>query len=393
MMKDRIYVCHTYYHVYVTCLRELNLPPEKRGQAVLLLSSMSNDFRDLGQRAEASGIFEEVIRFDEKPEEYFPELKDLKKDRGNIVRNMFQRRKFDRTLSKLEEPFVPVDFREYRDIYVYCDSDPIGYYLAGHKIRYHALEDGLDCLVYSDRARYDNRGHFRLKAALALCGFIFIQNGYSKYCIDMEVNDIDAIPFPGPKSKRKMGECGKKDSGHYGTPEEPYRDGKYIEIRREVLASRLTKEDRALLTRMFIANIDALRGKLSEAKASGRATVLILSEPLLPDLRDRKRLFSDLIRENGTVDGREGVIVIKPHPRDKLDYAKEFPEYIVLDPFFPMEILNFIDGLMFDRVVTVYTVPDSLHCVKEKIFLGNDFMDRYEAPEIHRKNEAAAAAK
>lgn len=185
----------------------------------------------------------------------------------------------------------------------------------------------------------------------------------------------------------------KKDSGHYGTPEEPYRDGKYIEIRREVLASRLTKEDRALLTRMFIANIDALRGKLSEAKASGRATVLILSEPLLPDLRDRKRLFSDLIRENGTVDGREGVIVIKPHPRDKLDYAKEFPEYIVLDPFFPMEILNFIDGLMFDRVVTVYTVPDSLHCVKEKIFLGNDFMDRYEAPEIHRKNEAAAAAK
>ena len=53
-----------------------------------------------------------------------------------------------------------------------------------------------------------------------------------------------------------------------------------------------------------------------------------------------------------------------------------------------MEVLNFVDGLMFDRVVTVYTVPSSLHCAKEKVYLGDDFMDRYEAPEIHRQNEA-----
>ena len=52
-----------------------------------------------------------------------------------------------------------------------------------------------------------------------------------------------------------------------------------------------------------------------------------------------------------------------------------------------IEILNFIDGLMFDRVVTVYTVPSSLHCVKEAVYLGDNFMDRYEAPEIHRQNE------
>ena len=25
-MRDRIYVCHTFYHVYVACLKELNLP-------------------------------------------------------------------------------------------------------------------------------------------------------------------------------------------------------------------------------------------------------------------------------------------------------------------------------------------------------------------------------
>lgn len=48
-MNDRIYVCHTYYHVYVTFLKELNLPKEMRGQAVLVLSKMSNDFEEIGR--------------------------------------------------------------------------------------------------------------------------------------------------------------------------------------------------------------------------------------------------------------------------------------------------------------------------------------------------------
>ena len=39
-MKDRIYICHTYYHVYVTFLKELKLraeadPAKKAGAATL----------------------------------------------------------------------------------------------------------------------------------------------------------------------------------------------------------------------------------------------------------------------------------------------------------------------------------------------------------------------
>ena len=78
---------------------------------------------------------------------------------------------------------------------------------------------------------------------------------------------------------------------------------------------------------------------------------------------------------------------MKPHPRDVLAYEKLFPENIILDGKFPMEILNFVDGLYFDRVVTVFTVPDAILFAGEKIFLGEDFMDKYEAPEIHRQNE------
>ena len=120
----------------------------------------------------------------------FSELKKYHTDKGNIVLNMLNRIVYTKKLGKLQEPYVPVDFKQYKDIYVYCDSDPIGYYLNQNKIYYHAMEDGLNCLKNFDTARYDNRGHFELKAWMASKNLIFIQNGYSKYCIDMEVNNI-----------------------------------------------------------------------------------------------------------------------------------------------------------------------------------------------------------
>lgn len=33
-MNERIYVCHTFYHVYIACLKELNLPGDRRGQGL-----------------------------------------------------------------------------------------------------------------------------------------------------------------------------------------------------------------------------------------------------------------------------------------------------------------------------------------------------------------------
>ena len=327
-MKERIYICHTYYHVYVTCLKELTLPASMRGQATLVLSTLSNDFGNLKNRAEKSGLFEAVLMFEEKRAESFPQLDRYRADHGN--------------------------FKEYGDIYVFCDSDPIGYYLNEKRIPYHALEDGLDCICYYDTARYDNRGHFKLKAFLAAHNLIFIQNGYSKYCLDMEVNNTSILKYPCPK---------------------------YIEQPREVLVRRLTQRDKDVILRIFLEDTDRLLQQLKSG-AHHENKVLVLSEPLC-DLTVRRQIFADIIAAYG----QDAQVLIKPHPRDVLDYKKEFPQYLVLDGMFPMEILNFVEGLVFDKVVTVYTVPDSLHFVKEKIYLGHDFMDQYEKPEEHRLNE------
>lgn len=354
-MKDRIYVCHTYYHVYVACLKELNLAPGKRGSATLVMSTMSNDFGDLKERALACGLFEAVYMFEEKEDMHFPEIMKYHVDRGNLFLNLLARIRYTKLLGRAQEPYVPVDFKEYGDIYVFCDSDPIGYYLSYKKIYYHALEDGLDCISTYDTARYDNRGHFKLKAFLASLNLIFIQNGWGKYCLDMEVNDISILPYPCPK---------------------------YIEKSRQELTDRLTKEDRALLVRLFVANIEEIKGKM----AAGRENILLLTEPLC-ELPVRERIFRDCIDLYGQISEKDSVVLIKPHPRDLLDYETLFSEHIVLDRKFPMEVLNYIEGLRFRRVISVFTVVRNIRFAEEIVYLGEDFMDKYEDPALHRQNE------
>lgn len=354
-MSKRIYICHTFYHVYISCLKELNLPKEERGNADLLLSTLSNDFGNLEERAEKSGLFGLILPYEEKEESYFPQLQKYHKDRGNIVLNMLARMRFTKLFGKLQAPFVPVDLKKYDDIYVFCDSDPIGYYLNAYKIPYHALEDGLDCIRYYDTARYDNRGHFGLKAWMASKNLIFIQNGYAKYCIDMEVNNMSVLPYPCPK---------------------------YIEKSREELTKGLLDDDKRILVSIFMENLSELEEQLVQCPKD-KPRALVLSEPLC-DLQTRERIFKDIIRDYC----EECVVLIKPHPRDVLDYKTLFSENIVIEGKFPMEILNFIPGLAFDKVISVFTVPDAIKFAGEIIFLGEDFMDKYEAPEIHRQNEA-----
>lgn len=351
----RIYVCHTYYHVYITFLKELRLPKEQQGQASLVLSSLSIDFESLKERVEGTGLFREVIAFDEKREDFFPELAAYRRDTGSFLGNLKNRIRFTRRYAELEAPYVPVDFREYQDIYVYCDSDPIGYYLNQNRIYYHALEDGLNCLKNYDAARYDNRGHFKLKMILSrYFNLIFVQNGYGRYCLDMEVNDISAIRYPCPG---------------------------YIEQSRQELAERLTEEDKQIILQAFIRDKERLERQIADCGAVGDK-ILILTDPLCT-LEVRERIFRDII---GRYE-KEGTVFLKPHPRDELDYRALFPEYPQFDATVPMEMLNFFPGLRFRKVVAVLTEVRAIKFADEIIRLGEDFMDAYEDPLIHRQNE------
>lgn len=352
--KDRVYVCHTFYHAYISVVKELNKPKSERGKATLILSTMSNDFGTFPDRVRRSGLFEEVLMFDEKPDEYFPLVMLFHKDRKNIVLNLLQRIVYTKLLGRAQKKYVPVNFKKYRDIYVFCDSDPIGYYLNYKKIKYHAVEDGLDTIKYCDDARFGNRGHFELKAFLAKLNLIFIENGYSKYCIDMEVNDIACLK---------------------------YKLENYVEVKRSSLFKGIRDDDRHYLLDIFMEDPEKLLSQI-ESAPSGKRKVMILSDPVC-DLETRKRMMRDIIEEYA----KDAVVFIKPHPRDKVDYAEDFKDCIIIKGRFPMEILNEIPQFKMDSVVSILTVVDAIEFAENRVFLGADFMDRYEDPSIHRQNE------
>ena len=360
-MKDRIYVCHTYYHVYVTFLKELKLRAICKeqgtdpGTADLILSKMSNDFENLKERVESTGLFREVIEFDEKREDFFPELAKWRKGGKNFLGNLWCRIRFTKLYAKLEAPYVPVNLKEYKDVYVYCDSDPIGYYLNQNRIYYHALEDGLNCLKNFDAARYDNRGHFGLKVFLSKkLNLIFVQNGYGKYCLDMEVNDSSLIKHS----------C-------------PY----YVDEPRQALVDRLTREDKDIILQAFIRDKEGLQRQIDECGDVGDK-ILILTDPLCT-LDVREQIFKDIIAKYE----KEGAIFLKPHPRDELDYRKLFAEYPQFDATVPMEMLNFFPNLRFKKAVAVLIEIKAIQFADEVVRLGEDFMDAYEDPLIHRQNE------
>lgn len=348
-LKGSVYVCHTYYHVYVTLLKEFAKPREEQGKADIVLSKMSTDFEELPERLRKLNIFREIFEYDEKDFTQFPELMKYKHPSRFFPAAIWNRYRFTKKYGKLQEKYIPTDFRQYRDVYVFCDSDPIGYYLNGKHIYYHAVEDGLDTLRSSDLARADNAEHFELKAFLSKkCNLIFIQNGYGKYCLDMEVNDISVLKYP----------C-------------PY----YVEVSRRNLMNRLTQGEKKLMLRAFVKHVDRIERVIA---AKEKKTVLILTEPLC-GLAVRKKLFTDLI---GRYEG-DYQVILKQHPRDGLDYAKEFPKYLLIDRTVPMEMLNFFENFKVDLVVSVFTELGNIQFAREKLRLGRDFMDAYEERSIH----------
>lgn len=347
----RIYVCHTLYHVYISILKEMNLPVTERekGKADIALSSMFMDFEDLPERLEKAGVFREIYALHEKRDENFPGLMKYKKNHHNILRHMINRIIYTKKYGKIQDQYITIDFKQYQDIYVFCDSDPIGYYLSYHHIYYHAVEDGLDCLQNFDAAHVDNRGHFGLKAALAARNIIFIQNGYGKYCLDMEINDKSVLP---------------------------YTFEKYKEVPRKPMEQALTAEQKALMLQIFLPDAEEITAQLSGCENC----ILFLTEAFPDNATVRKAVCDEVLRDYC----KGAHVVIKPHPRDNLDYASLYPECTVIKGKFPIEVLNFIDGIHFKKMISIITSAlDAIEFSDEKVNIGPQIWDAYEPEEIH----------
>ena len=111
-----------------------------------------------------------------------------------------------------------------------------------------------------------------------------------------------------------------------------------------------------------------------------KPTAMILTEPLC-EYDVRKKLFADII--DMYKDDYE--VIIKPHPRDELKYDELFDGVTVIRSRFPMEVLNDITEIRINLLISVITQVEDIRFADRIVYLGLDFMDKYESPEVHRK--------
>ena len=148
--------------------------------------------------------------------------------------------------------------------------------------------------------------------------------------------------------------------------------------RKEDIINSINKAQKRIIKKIFLpyVNIELLNDK-----------DLIITQPLyidnfLDSENDQILLYKNIIRKycnNGAV--------IKVHPRDKIDYSSFKEEYVIRDKF-PIEVLNYISDIKFNKVITISsTAINQINNCKEKIILGWDYLDKYKGEICNDKRE------
>lgn len=297
---------------------------------------------------------------------------------------------------------IAARLRAYQGIHVFWDLGYAGTYLNIRRIPYILYEDSLNSYqhIRANRPNYayifrKNGWKFKIKKRFHLGVIPF---GYSDNCVAVEVNEKAGIEIP----LDKVREVSRKDlisrltkeqkkeifalfvageawgseeaweSGKVGGSEEAWEGGKVGESGK---AGGVPGEKENLQD-----NEEDCRVRLdgSEDKEGLRFT-LLLTEPFavtgrLPDEKAQVRLYRDVLARYA----KNSQVLIKPHPRDSLDYRKFFPDARVMEKNIPMEVLNFDEHFRVFRAVTVSSsAVEGLTCAQEKIYLGQDILHSY----------------
>ncbi len=322
----QLYCCSSYYQLLIALIKSMtqrqrmDLVLEKHGieTADLLAKKLEDEMSDCVNRVFVCPDSAGVDPYVQRCSSFLP----------------WQRRRIIRHMEQVLE-ITGQEFKAWKDryerIHVFWDLGYAGTYLNIRKIHYTLHEDSLNSYQHIR----ENRQHyayifrkkgwvFRLKSKFHVGVIPF---GYSDCCDRVEVNEKDGIDIPGDKVTE--------------------------------------------ICRADLENHTALSGE--------KEAVLILTEPFAVTGRlsgegAQVRIYRDVIARYAA--GRE--VLIKPHPRDSLDYGLYFSRIKMIDKNIPMEVLNYDEEFHISLAVTITSSAVwGVRCADEKIYLGQDCLDNF----------------
>lgn len=316
----KIYICSTYYHVLIALVRSIH----ELSQWDILITDYILDGANLATRLTKQNIFAQVFHVAEMHEYKSPNLWDRifyfhQKNRARI------------------ESQLPLDLLHYQEIIIFHDDIWISHYLKEMKIHYTLLEDSLNCFSLIDQSPFAHLiprlSWKRLIKKITHMGYLYFQDCD---CIDfIEVNSIENLKLK--------------------------KDHKILVRPRQEMFNCLTAKEKSMIFQVFIDSFSI----------DCKNNTLLLTQPLFDDhlvssLEEQKRVYRHILDQYTS---SQDLIFVKPHPRDTCHY----PNTIMLNKNFPIEILNFQGEILFNRGITLFsTALSTLDCVENKIFLGSE---------------------
>lgn len=260
----------------------------------------------------SSGIAESIIK-NLKQVTYVPNVKGFKS--GKLYRFVTLR-----LLSGIRFPFLK-KAKIWRH-----DHIPLSWFLIGNR-RYTCIEDGpiiwstyVNCGKYESDKLFWEKSHslkdFILKAVLS--PVYRAEIGSNSLCEEMIVTTDDYHDFREGKKITKI------------NPSALWKN-----------ASDVKKNYIKYLYSLSQADIDA-----AKAKKTVLITQPFSSDGVITEV-EQIAIYRKMLEGTNIAD-----VLIKPHPRDKIDYGKYFPSAMVFEKPLPFQLLSII-GIKFNRAITV----------------------------------------
>lgn len=325
-----LYICSTYYHVYITLIKVLI---NKKKADIVICDDIPEHHKLMLSLIKAN-CFHNVYYFER-----------------SSVTEAFGRNKLDwiffqhkRNRKQIEKAFK-IDVHRYEHVYIYHDDIILGRYLQDVRKRYNLIEDSKDFFKIIGQTQFakllpNNPSlKFRLKKMLNAG---YYPMGQSRYTESIEVNDVNGIVNLG---------------------------GNVIECAKDLVIGKLTQEEKELLYKIFIGGNNV---------TLGHNDILILTQPLFLDNyvdseEKQVRIYQRLIEDYRD----KWSVVIKPHPRDSVDYNKYLSDIRIIDKDLPVEVLNFNHKISFKYVITIFSTSIfSIEFADEKIMVGLEYLDK-----------------
>ena len=327
----KLYICHTPYHLLIAIVKQLI--EKSQSDLVLCREELIGD--DVINRLKNHNLFDRIFSYTN-----LDSRSELRKRAREVL---IHRRKMN---SEIEQ-VLQITLQELKryDIYIFTDCSTFGYWLNMNGIKYHLLEDGLNCFKLFKYSKEYTAIERIQKLIRQLLRIDFAFWGESSNYISIEVNDADGIQI---NHKEKL-----------------------IEIPRRDLFHQLSENDRNTIRDIFL-------GQDTVSLENGQTlSTLVITEPLSEDFvvthEIKLKIYRYLIDTYGV-----GQVFIKPHPRDT-DFYEDFQDCVVISQKnVPLEVLDFSKNLRFKRAITCSSTSiQDLENVEEKVFMGLEWIDQF----------------